>query len=57
MILETSDLSLTDTPFVASVENLLFVERIEKALRQLSTNLEETLEVFDILNGYVLDRM
>ena len=55
-MLETSDLSLTDAAFLADVKDVLFVERIEKILRQLNTNREEVTEVFDILNRHILER-
>ena len=37
-MLDTTDSSLTDVPFVASIEDYVFVERIERAFRQLNSN-------------------
>ena len=42
-MLETSDLSLTDTSFLQSIEDLMFVERIERAFRQLFRILRENI--------------
>ena len=44
-ILETIDLSLTYTPLALGVENLLSIERIEKASHQLTNYLQSVASV------------
>ena len=56
-MLETVESSLINTPFVDSIEDCMFVERIERAFRRLNVNTRMAPEVLDIMSGNVLDRM
>ena len=57
MILETTESSLTDAPLEASIEDYMFVERIEQVLCLWTENPHGVPDKLDILNEGVVDRM